>query len=241
MGIGIPHDVVATTASSIGCATLTSPFNHLGVKVGGIMSRLSSWDEVFAKISSRLSKWKLKTLSVGGRLTLIKSVLSSLPLHYFSIFKVPKGILNRMEASRRNFFNGVNNSDRKMSLIRWKKILASKKNGGLGVSSLFALNYALLFKWIWRFISNGSYLWARLIKAIYGVRGAMISLITPLEGLHDLISFENSRTSLIQLRDTSLISSFRRPPRGGIEEEMRLLGDIISSVVLSQSSDRWIW
>ncbi|GJU34218.1 RNA-directed DNA polymerase, eukaryota [Tanacetum coccineum] len=121
-----------------------------------------------------------------------------------------------MEASRRNFFNGVNNSDRKMSLIRWKKILASKKNGGLGVSSLFALRYMV-------------------------VRGAMISLITPLEGLHDLISFENSRTSLIQVRYTSLISSFKRPPCGGIEEEMWLLGDIISSVVLSYSSDRWIW
>nr|GEU42376.1 RNA-directed DNA polymerase, eukaryota, reverse transcriptase zinc-binding domain protein [Tanacetum cinerariifolium] len=76
---------------------------------------------------------KLKTLFIGGRLTLIKSVLSSLPLHYFSLFKVPKGILNKMEASRRNFFNGVDNYDRKMSLSGWKKILASKKNGGLGV------------------------------------------------------------------------------------------------------------
>ncbi|GJU84771.1 RNA-directed DNA polymerase, eukaryota [Tanacetum coccineum] len=67
MGINIPHDVVASTASSIGCATLTTPFNYLGVKVGsGIMSRLSSWDDVTAKLSSRLSKWKLKTLSIGN-------------------------------------------------------------------------------------------------------------------------------------------------------------------------------
>ncbi|GKA08177.1 RNA-directed DNA polymerase, eukaryota [Tanacetum coccineum] len=123
--------VVATTASSIRCATLTSPFNYLVVKVGGKMSRLSSWDEVIVKISSRLSKWKLKTLSVGGRYTLIKSVLSSFPLHYFSIFKVPKGILNKMEAFRRNFFNGADIADRKMSLIGWKKILALKKNEGL--------------------------------------------------------------------------------------------------------------
>ncbi|GKC73223.1 putative reverse transcriptase domain-containing protein, partial [Tanacetum coccineum] len=142
--------VMAYTASSIGCATLTSPFNYLGVKVGGNMLRLVSWDEVTTKISSRLSKWKLKTLSVGGRYTLIKSILSSLPLHYFSIFKVPKGILNKMESFRRNFFNGVDRAERKMSLIGWKKILASKQNGGLGVSSLFALNHALLFKWIWR-------------------------------------------------------------------------------------------
>nr|GEW04842.1 RNA-directed DNA polymerase, eukaryota [Tanacetum cinerariifolium] len=113
------------------------------------------------------------TLSVAGRYTLTKSVLSSLHLHYFSIFKVPKGILNKMESFRMNFFNGVDIADRKMSLIGWKNILASMKNEGLGISSLFALNGALLFKWIWHFITNGSSLWSRFIKAIYGNRGAI--------------------------------------------------------------------
>ncbi|GKD61594.1 hypothetical protein Tco_1299103 [Tanacetum coccineum] len=137
------------------------------------MSRLSSWDDVVAKLSSRLSKWKLKTLSIGGRLTLIKYVLSSLSLYYMSSFKVPKGVLSKMETNRRNFFNAVENAKKKMSLICWNKILAFKKNGGLGVSSFFAFNRALLFKWIWRFIANGSSLWSRFIIAIYGVHGAL--------------------------------------------------------------------
>ncbi|GJS46146.1 RNA-directed DNA polymerase, eukaryota [Tanacetum coccineum] len=124
MGIGIPNDVVASAARSIGCSTLHTPFNYLGVKVGGIMSRLSSWDDVVAKLSSKLSKWKLKTLSIGGRLTLIKSVLSSLSLYYMSSFKVPKGVLRKMESIRRNSFNGVENAEKKMSLICWNKILA---------------------------------------------------------------------------------------------------------------------
>ncbi|GKB87478.1 RNA-directed DNA polymerase, eukaryota, partial [Tanacetum coccineum] len=285
--------VVATTASSIRCATFTSPFNYLVVKVGGKMSRLSSWDEVIVKISSRFSKWKLKTLSVGGRYTLIKSVLSSLPLYYFSIFKVPKGILNKMEAFRRNFFNGADIADRKMSLIGWKKILALKKNEGLGISSLFALNCALFLKWVWRFISNGSSLWSRFIKAIYGVRGAInivhsssrsspwLDIIREFKTLSitstDLFSLvkkvgngdetffwndvwiadfslkhlflrlyslelDKLCSVVVEVRDSSLVSSFRRPPRGGIEEDqLRLLGDIISSIGLSYSNDRWIW
>ncbi|GJW45119.1 RNA-directed DNA polymerase, eukaryota, reverse transcriptase zinc-binding domain protein [Tanacetum coccineum] len=78
-----------------------------------------------------------------------------------------------MESMRKNFFNGVDNKERKISMIGWKKILASKKNGGLGVSSFFALNRPLIFKWIWRFISNDLSLWYRVIKANYGDHGAL--------------------------------------------------------------------
>nr|GEY45812.1 RNA-directed DNA polymerase, eukaryota [Tanacetum cinerariifolium] len=45
------------------------------------------------KLRSRLSKWKAKTLSIGGRLTLLKSVIGASPLYTMSIFKVPKGVL----------------------------------------------------------------------------------------------------------------------------------------------------
>ncbi|GJS53727.1 hypothetical protein Tco_0627089 [Tanacetum coccineum] len=56
------------------------------------------------KLQSRLSKWKAKTLSIGGRLTLLKSVLGASPLYNMSIFKVPKGVLKVMESIRSNFF-----------------------------------------------------------------------------------------------------------------------------------------
>ncbi|GJZ83181.1 hypothetical protein Tco_0648354, partial [Tanacetum coccineum] len=113
------------------------------------MAKISSWDDHINKLSARLSKWKSKLLSIGGRFTLIKSVLSSIPLYHMSLFKVPLGVLNNMEAIRRNFLNGVDKNDRKIYWIAWKKVLAGKKNGGLGVSSYFAYNRALLFKWYW--------------------------------------------------------------------------------------------
>ncbi|GKC85157.1 RNA-directed DNA polymerase, eukaryota, partial [Tanacetum coccineum] len=73
IGIGVSSNVVEAAASLIGCSMLTTPFNYLGVKVGSNMSRITSWDDVISKVSSRLSKWKLKLLSIGGRLTLLKS------------------------------------------------------------------------------------------------------------------------------------------------------------------------
>ncbi|GKB86217.1 RNA-directed DNA polymerase, eukaryota, partial [Tanacetum coccineum] len=268
MGIGIPHEDVLLAAESIGCSTFAAPFNLLGVKVGGLMSRRSSWEEVIGNLSSRLSKWKLKTLSIGGRLTLIKSVLSSLPLYHMSIFKCPMDVLKLLESIRQNFFNGVSNSDRRLALIGWDKIMAFKKNDGLGVSSFFALNRALIFKWIWRFISNGFFLWARFIQAIYGSKGALdYSHDIPLRNspwldiirevrhcwLSDeslkqthprlfLLKLNKNITVASKMRDPTLISSFRRAPRGGNEEvQFQILRDSLANVLLPQINDHWVW
>ncbi|GJX23690.1 hypothetical protein Tco_0228135, partial [Tanacetum coccineum] len=110
---------------------------------------------------------------INLRLTLIKSVLNALPLYYMPLYKAPAAVLNELESIRRNFFNGSIKEDRKMMLIRWENILASKSKGGLGVSSLYASNRALLFKWIWRLFANFSSIWANLIKAIHGTKGKL--------------------------------------------------------------------
>ncbi|GKD53135.1 RNA-directed DNA polymerase, eukaryota [Tanacetum coccineum] len=86
---------VDVAANVIGCNTFSSPFNYLGVKVGSSSSRSNFWDEVIAKLSSRLSKWKIKMLSIGGHFTLNKAVLSSLPIYLMSIYKTPVGVLRK--------------------------------------------------------------------------------------------------------------------------------------------------
>nr|GEZ06280.1 RNA-directed DNA polymerase, eukaryota, reverse transcriptase zinc-binding domain protein [Tanacetum cinerariifolium] len=71
-----------------------------GSKVGGIMSRIQSWNEIVDKLSTCLSKWKMKNLSIGDRLMLLKLVLVKLShgniSHSFR--RVPSGGLEQFQS-----------------------------------------------------------------------------------------------------------------------------------------------
>ncbi|GKA38747.1 RNA-directed DNA polymerase, eukaryota [Tanacetum coccineum] len=90
LGLAVDNHTVHIAANNLGCLPLSLPFNYLGVKVGARMSSISSWEDVFNKVSQRLSKWKMNMLSIGGRLTLLKSVLGSTPTYFLSMFKAPR-------------------------------------------------------------------------------------------------------------------------------------------------------
>ncbi|GKB43988.1 RNA-directed DNA polymerase, eukaryota, reverse transcriptase zinc-binding domain protein [Tanacetum coccineum] len=250
MGISVNKEEVDSTAAIVGCSMFSPPSKYLGVQVGANMSRLSSWHEVEAKISSRLSRWKLKTLSIGGRLTLLKSVLSSIPLYYMSLFKAPSGTLNALEVIRRNLFNGMERLERKIAWISWDKILASMKYGGLGVSSFYALNRALLFKWVWRFFSQGVDLLSFVRKKVGDGESSLFWDDTWLG--EDTLKMKYPRLYALELykdismadkmRHPNLYLSFRRQPRGGIEQEkFHELSSRITDVILPQIKDRWVW
>ena len=54
------------------------------------------WSQIEERFQKKLSSWKGKLLSVGGRLALINSVLSNLPMFMVSSFRIPKGVLKRL-------------------------------------------------------------------------------------------------------------------------------------------------
>ncbi|GJY17957.1 RNA-directed DNA polymerase, eukaryota, reverse transcriptase zinc-binding domain protein, partial [Tanacetum coccineum] len=111
-----------------------------------------------------------------GRLTLLKSVLGAIPIYHMSIFKAPMKVLQNMEAIRARFFNRADLNTRKACWVSWKRVLNSKDRGGLGVSSMFAINRALLFIWVWRFITHKNSIWVRVIKALHGSHGRIGSI-----------------------------------------------------------------
>jgi hypothetical protein len=62
------------------------------------------WKRVEEHFEKRLSSWKGKHLSTGGHLTLINSMLSSLPMYMMSFFGIPRGVLKKLDYFRSRFF-----------------------------------------------------------------------------------------------------------------------------------------
>ncbi|GJV40051.1 putative RNA-directed DNA polymerase [Tanacetum coccineum] len=62
------------------CGVGEFPFTYLRLPIGKNMRRVEAWNSVVVKFKNRLANWKAKSMSTGGRLTLVKSVLGSLPL-----------------------------------------------------------------------------------------------------------------------------------------------------------------
>ena len=151
MGVGAETTEVQQMAEVIGCEEATFPFVYHGVPVGGNITKVATLKNVIDIFKSRLSNWKVKTLSVGGRLTLLKSILGSIAIYFMSIFRTPITIKNTLEAITNKFFWGAEKDEKKLTLIKWKKSMASKKYGGLGIGSLYRFNRALLYKWKRRF------------------------------------------------------------------------------------------
>nr|GEZ33396.1 RNA-directed DNA polymerase, eukaryota, reverse transcriptase zinc-binding domain protein [Tanacetum cinerariifolium] len=213
IGIDVDQPMVEAATSNIGCMALNLPFSYLGIIIGGNMSRIKAWDDVINKVLCRLSKWKIKILSICGRFTLLKFVLGASPIYFMSMFNAPIQVLKKLESIRNHFFNGVDSNVRKMMLIKWDNALASKEKGGLGVSSFYALNCALTFKWIWRFRTQGSSLWSRVIKLIHGEDGKVGKSFK-----HGLMSNWNSITrgiTLLQNKGIDLLGYIKKKTENG--------------------------
>ncbi|GJV75554.1 putative RNA-directed DNA polymerase, eukaryota, reverse transcriptase zinc-binding domain protein [Tanacetum coccineum] len=138
-----------------------------GLKVNFSKSKL------FDRFQKRLSNWKSKTLSYDGRLTLIKSVLGSLGVYLFSMFKAPVSIVKKLESIRRNFFWGGNSDTKKIAWIAWDKVISPHEQGGLGIGSLKIFNQAMLANWWWRFLLEENALWRKTIVFIHGTCGGL--------------------------------------------------------------------
>ncbi len=136
--------------------------------MGESHKRVSFWDGVLERVKSRLGRWKGRFLLLAGRVCLIKSVLSAIPLFYLSVYKLPVAVLKEFEKVQRRFLWGWGDEGRKVAWVSWRKVCEPREAGGLGILNLRFFNAALLGKWIWRLETEKDGLWKEILESKYG-------------------------------------------------------------------------
>ena len=110
-------DNVEALAAELGCGVGSLPTKYLGLPLGAPHRASGVWDSIEERFRNRSSSWKRQYISKGGRLTLIRSTLSSLPIYFLYLFRIPKIVWSRLEKIQRDFLWGGGNLERKPHLV----------------------------------------------------------------------------------------------------------------------------
>lgn len=93
------------------------PYIYLGVPlhVGRLNTHLL--DPLLSKVQKKLAGWKSNILSVGGKITLIKLVLFSMPIHILSMMNISKGVYKGLNSIFSNFLWGLGDDTKKRKWV----------------------------------------------------------------------------------------------------------------------------
>jgi ribonuclease HI len=156
-----------TLANALQVKLVDHPGKYLGITFKLRGSRIADFQDIIYKVSSKLQGWKAKLLSQAERLTLINSVLHSIPIYNFSVFKVPKHICHKLDSIINAFWWGHDPEKKKLHMTNWEKITLPKSRGGLGIKKFSTMNKALIAKQYWRICSHPNLLLTKTLKAKY--------------------------------------------------------------------------
>nr|XP_043636129.1 uncharacterized protein LOC122607256 [Erigeron canadensis] len=259
-GIGTTGDELNEMAAVARCDTGTFPVKHLGIWIGTNMNKASSWSFLFDIFEQRLSKWRANSLSIGGRVTLIKSVLESLPTYYLSLYRAPKKVLDGLEKIMRRFLWGGSEArfkNEKDSL--WKEVITviheNKNNwSALPVNKYLSSNWKIIVKAI-ESIKVADTSLNKIFRGICGNGKEIkfwLDLWTGDEVFRDrfpvlfrLEKYKNCRVSDRYDENSKEFSSLWRWKKllQSTEEmtEWQELGTLLNGLKLTESIDRWIW
>ncbi|TYK27680.1 LINE-1 retrotransposable element ORF2 protein [Cucumis melo var. makuwa] len=112
---------------------IISPLTTLVSSLGENPEAKVFLDPIISKIHKKLNSWKYQHISKGGKLTLLKASLSSIPTYQLSVFKAPAYVYKEIEKHWRNFLWKSNKESTISHIINWNEATTLKTKGVLAL------------------------------------------------------------------------------------------------------------
>ncbi|KAL0912821.1 hypothetical protein M5K25_016230 [Dendrobium thyrsiflorum] len=134
----VSNDRVSAIHNCTGFPKTTLPIKNLGVPIYKGRKTTFLFDDLISNVHINLFPWNSNFLSFGGRLTLIKSVLCSLPVYIFQTLQPTHAVCNRIEKLINKFFwRGSNGNCKCYGVL---------EEGDLGCKSMWDLWHVFSYK-----------------------------------------------------------------------------------------------
>jgi hypothetical protein len=147
---------------------------YLGLPLTLGSNKSSLWTEVISKFKAKISAWGGQWLTNAGKLTLIKSVMSSLPIYQASFLLAPKAITTQISKLIRDFlWRGGKGNQKKYHLVNWETVKRPISEGGLQVRDPELANLALGGKILWKLYTNRRHPVSQILRKKY-LKGASL-------------------------------------------------------------------
>ncbi|XP_027069890.2 uncharacterized protein [Coffea arabica] len=163
-----PSQRAAVVNQILGYNKRDFPIRYLGCPLYTGRSKKVYYTDIYNAVANRILSWKNQILSLGGRVVLIQSVLSSMPIHLLAAASPPKGMLMVIEKLFAKFLWGSSNFGDKFHWIRWADLCRPKDEGGVGLRGLKQVYDSFSIKLWWKFRQQQS-LWAKFMSQKYCV------------------------------------------------------------------------
>ncbi|KAK1428226.1 hypothetical protein QVD17_17055 [Tagetes erecta] len=227
------------------------------------MARLLRCFHLASGLKINISKSKL----TGGRLTLLKAVMETIPTYYFCIYKASVKILDILEAKRWRFLWNATDLDRGICWVSWDHVTSPIEAGGLGLTPLREVNEVVV-----EILNGTACTWNSIARLENGLASMGISISSLIKGVvgngmqirfwldcwtaqqpltnmfPTLYSIERDKGKLI---GNSILMwndqyqwfwSWKRKPSTTLElMELAELTNLIANPIISQQEDSWLW
>ncbi|XP_075497390.1 uncharacterized protein LOC142534404 [Primulina tabacum] len=152
------------------------PLKYLGVPLFRGNRVCSLFEHLLQSVRRKLEGWEIRTLSPGSRITLIRSVLLSMPIYLFQVVQPPLAVMEKLELVFNAFLWGSRTLEKKWHWAKWSRACLPVMEGGLGFRRLKDLVDSFSIK-LWFRFRQGSSLWARFLLRKYCQMDAPASVL----------------------------------------------------------------
>lgn len=132
------------------------PFQYLGCPIFQGKPKCIYFQPIVDRIKVKLATWKGVLLTIMGRVQLVKSIVHSMLVYSFHIYRWPIRFVTMLDQWIKKFVWSGDIFTRKIYTVSWKQICLPWESGGLDLKSTRSTNSTLLLHLSWKLFTQNT-------------------------------------------------------------------------------------